>query len=345
MPAVIRRTRAAAILAAALAGAALMTPPAHATETGGRGGNGTQSTPTGGSDPSSGLISASVTYDTSKNGRGPSTGPLTAVGGSFTPPPCWYAPAYTPEQFKALEEGVWGEDSTGYEWDNTQRDRYVNGKPYKNFNMDKAGKGYWWTGFPNEADIADPASTSCDAPYFWVDTGDTPPVQNAITPEMLAKLAYQAIRIPNERAELNPTAVQTVNLPTWIWMNQRDIRPVSVTASVPLLGISATTTATPVSMTIDPGTKDAQTFPASGTCTADGNHHLGTPYNGSHGNPPCGVTYLRSTDGTGPFRLKATITWAVSWVGTGHADPTTLPSGTYGRGQDVTVQEIQSVNR
>ncbi|MFD5538209.1 hypothetical protein ACFWIJ_10235, partial [Streptomyces sp. NPDC127079] len=135
-----------------------------------------------------------------------------------------------------------------------------------------------------------------------------------------------------------------VNLPTWAWLDGAQFKPVSVTASVPVLGISATTTATPYSLKIDPGTSDAVTYPASGICQFT-NGSIGEAYaKGKVGEtPPCGVKYLRSS-GTGSYPLKATITWKISWTGTGGTGGP-LDDGTFGATQDVVVQEIQSVNR
>jgi enoyl reductase len=55
------------------------------------------------------------------------------------------------------------------------------------------------------------------------------------------------------------------------------------------------------------------------------------------------VKYLRSS-GNGTYPLRATITWKIHWTGSdGTGDD--LPDGTFGATQDVTVQEIQAVNR
>ncbi len=312
---------------------------------GGIGGGGDRGNgPSGGEDGST--ISASagaVTFDTSKNGSGGSVGALGA-GGNWTPPACWYAPTYTPAQFKAESEGIWAEQSVGADWVSGQRDKYVNGHPYKNFNMDKAGQGYWWTGVPNPDRIADPGALACDAPTFWVDKGKPAPVANSISTLILSQLAYARIRVPATRVTLNPTGKQTVNLNTWAWLNKATFKPVSVTASVALLGMSATTTATPVSLHIDPGTPDAIVHPASGNCPIT-NGHIGTPYAARDANatPPCGMTYLRASNG-GSFPMKATITWRVSWTGTPNGGGT-LPTGRFGTTTAVTVQEVQTVVR
>ncbi|MET9912727.1 hypothetical protein ABZZ74_39100 [Streptomyces sp. NPDC006476] len=310
------------------------------------GGKGTGSETQVNGDQKGDEISASagvIVFDRSKNGSGSSVGPVTSTT-SWTPPACWYAPKYSPAQLKAYLEPIWAAGSTGDQWDSQQRDRYVNGHPYKDFNQDKAGKGYWWDSYVNES--FPPGWNKCTEPIFWVDKGDPPPanVQNAVTPKILAELAYNEIRVPSTKVTLAPANATKVNLPTWAWLDGAQFKPVSVTASVPVLGISATTTAEPVSLKIDPGTTDAVTYPASGVCQINGGR-IGEPYAKGKANdtPPCGVKYLRSS-GNGTYPLKATITWKIHWTGSdGTGDD--LPDGTFGATQNVTVQEIQAVNR
>ncbi|WP_407071598.1 hypothetical protein [Streptomyces sp. BK239] len=285
-----------------------------------------------------------IVFDRSKNGAGPTAGPVTATT-SWTPPACWYAPKYTPEQLQAYLEPIWAADSTGYEWDAEQRKKYLNKEdPTKDFNKDRTGKGYWWGSYVNKS--FPPGWDKCEADYFWVDAGDPPPpgIQNAITPEILAELAYAEIRVPTTAVTLAPAGTTKVNLPTWAWLDGADFKPVSVTASVPALRISATTTATPLSLKIDPGTPDAETYPASGLCEIAGGR-IGEPYEKGKADrtPPCGVRYLRSS-GDASFTLRATVTWKITWTGTGTPGGT-LPDGSFGAPQNVVVQEIQAVNR
>ncbi|KPI18769.1 hypothetical protein OK074_7852 [Actinobacteria bacterium OK074] len=77
--------------------------------------------------------------------------------------------------------------------------------------------------------------------------------------------------------------------------------------------------------------------------SADGS--IGEPWaKGESGeDPPCGIEYLRSSDG-GAFHLKATITWQITWEGS-NGETGTLPNGTFGTTQDVTVEEAQAVNQ
>ncbi|WP_263170116.1 hypothetical protein [Streptomyces sp. SCSIO ZS0520] len=345
MPAMSRWHRAIAVVS--LTGLAVAVP--GVAQAGGRGGHGNVGgTRQGGGAGGDGTLSATaggIVWDRSHNGTGKKVSAVTPLG-DWNPPACWYAPAYTPEQLRKKLEPIWGAGSTGAEWDSSQRDRYVNGKPYQDFNKKKAGKGFWWDSFVAEGRAADPGAADCDKPYFWVDKGDPPPadVPEALTPEMLAKLAYREIRVPGTEVELAPADRTKVNLPTWAWLDKAEFKPVSVTASVPALDIRATTTAEPVSLKIEPGTEDAVLHPASGTCPiTDG--RIGTPFTkgSAQKKPPCGLTYLRSSGGDA-YTLRATLTWKIHWTGTG-VPGGTLPDGAFGAEQDITVQEIQSVNR
>lgn len=334
-----------------LTAAVLLALAPGAAYAGGKGGGGT----VGSDDPPQGgaqgqnltAKAGGVSYDESRNGSGSSVGPVSPVS-NWSPPPCWYTPTWSPQQFKDYVEPIWGVDSTGAEWDASQRDRYVNGHPYTNFNLDKAGKGYWWTSYVPDGGAGAPGALDCTEPYFWVDTGDTPPatIKNALTTEILAQLAYARVRVPDTDINLSPPAGQTVNLPTWAWLDRATFRPVSVTARADLLGIWATTTATPVGLHIDPGTQDADVYPASGDCPINANGSIGTPYVKGSGTkaPPCGVVYLRATPNGGTYPLKVTVTWKISWTGSGGAGGD-LPDGTFGHTTDVAVQEIEAVNR
>lgn len=349
MPAL--RTQSRALIASIAVGSVLLGgAPAFADNGIGGGTSGPPpATDTHGNANGDGTISATagaVHFNRDNNGSGQSTGRVTSTS-TWTPPACYYAPMYTPEQLQKAREPVWEADSTGYEWDAAQRDRFVNGNPYKDFNKDKIGKGYFWGSYVSEGRTGDPGALDCTKDYFWVDTGAAPPtdIPEAITPKMLADLAYAEIRVPSTKVTLAPAAATKVNLPTWAWLDAAQFKPVSVTASVQILGLQATTVAEPVSLRIEPGTADAQVYPASGVCTFV-NGRIGEPYAAGKASqtPPCGVKYLRSS-GDGSYPLRATITWKIHWTGTGVAQEQPLPDGEFGAEQAVVVQEIQAVNR
>ncbi|MGW7277252.1 hypothetical protein ACWGIV_02855 [Streptomyces sp. NPDC054844] len=353
MPAVTRLLRLATVAAAAGSMWLCSIPSAFADKTnpgeGSFGGSGSEAdtNASGGraGDTLKSGVSGVIVYDRSMNGDGESTGAVTAST-AWTPPACYYAPKYTPKEIEAQMRQVWESSAPSPEWSLKTQNHFVNGRPYKDFNKDKEGEGYWWDSYVTEGRESDPAAQDCDELPFWVDEGDAPPadVPQAITPGMLAQLAYAEIRVPSTEVELAPANATKVNLPTWAWLDTAEFKPVSVTASVPLLGLSATTTAEPVSLKITPGTEDAVTYPASGQCEIhDG--RIGEPYADGKADetPPCGVKYLRSS-GDGSYELQATVTWKVSWTSTTGAGGD-LPNGEFGADQDVVVQEIQAVNR
>ncbi|MFI6489329.1 hypothetical protein [Streptomyces sp. NPDC050564] len=347
MPVLMKYRNAGAV--AFIASTALLLCSTQAFAGYGHGGstNGSDTSASGKSDGTGGVSAqaGAVVFDRSKNGSGESAGPVTSTS-TWTPPACYYAPKYTPDELQKYLEPIWNAESTGSQWDLEQRKHYVT-DDYKDFNKAKTGKGYWWDSYVTKGREGDPGALDCDKPIFWVDKGTAPPadIPEAITPKMLAQLAYAEIRVPSTKVDLAPAGTTKVNLPTWAWLDTAKFKPVSVTASVPLLNVSATTTAEPVALKIEPGTDDATTYPASGVCEFD-NGHIGEAYakGKSDETPPCGVRYLRSS-GDGSYKLKATITWKIHWTGTGVNREQPLPNGTFGAEQDVIVQEIQSVNR
>jgi hypothetical protein len=226
------------------------------------------------------------------------------------------------------------------------RNEYKDGK-YKNYNLDEKDKGNWWVAVRDQDRWMEPEAQACDKQPFWVENGDTPPAENVITPEVLAELAYNRVQLPTTEVTLAPTDATKVNLPTWAWLDKGRFQEVSVTAAINAggLNIQATTTAKPIALKLEPGTKDAETYPASGACTINTDGSIGEPYAKGKADqtPPCGIKYLRSS-GKGAFALQATVTWKITWTGTGGTGGD-IPNGTFGADQEITVQEIQSVNR
>ncbi|MFF3639604.1 hypothetical protein [Streptomyces sp. NPDC002564] len=291
-------------------------------------------------------ITSKVTFKVGGTSRVGEAGALTPAS-PWTPPPCWYEPFWTARDFKKFTEASWrmhaaaggaGADLAA------EKARLRGGHPYKDFNVAKNSDGMWWIAIDNPAIAGDATATECTRDPFWADRGEVPDAPGAIGPEMLAGLAYQETQVPGTQVSMAPEGGTKVNLPTWIWLDEAEFRAVSATASLPGAGLWARTTATPVSLRIDPGTSDAETYPASGECVIEG-RSVGEPYaRGKSGEtPPCGVRYLRSSGGAA-YELGATLTWRMSWQG---SDGTSgdLPDGVYGSGQDVAVQEIQALNR
>jgi hypothetical protein len=292
------------------------------------------------------------------------TRPLGSSDVTWTPPPCWIGPVGDPATFKAKllqrvkDTNVPGQANYALEGMDELQRHYEeglawagSGDGYKNFNLDQQGKGQFWGPVMNPYSDS-PKRFDCNGTLaFWVPNGELPPpgTQNVITPEMLSRLAYARTRVPGVTVETSPAATQTVNLPTWVRLTQKYTQ-VQVRASIDLGGgqeMWAQTTAVAAPVHIDPGTEDATLHPASGDCPVAADGTVGAAYNGDPSAlPPCGMTYLRSTARTGPYRLDVTATWHVTWVGSDGGGTHTLPDGViHNPEQDLTVREIQSVNR
>jgi hypothetical protein len=313
-----------------------------------------------------GELAASVTQSrikvTQESGpTGGKSGNLSSTDVNWEPPPCWYEPVYTPEQLKEFSETglAMGHVSPHMEWGGQKlwTDHYRDGKDaynyndkeqslipregYKNYNIGK--DGYFWRGVARNPD--DPNSYGCERVMFWQDAGEIPDVPNAPTPKTLAEYAYDKVKVPDTEIDLKPAARSTVNLPTWVWLDKGTFKEVKVRAELPNTGLWAETTAKPIALHLEPGTDEAETFPASGDCEINEDGSIGTAYTKGDADktPPCGIRYLRATNGT-PYQLKASITWQISWEGAGGANGD-LPDGTFETTQDMNVQEIQSINR
>ncbi|MFI6091368.1 hypothetical protein [Streptomyces sp. NPDC051218] len=290
---------------------------------------------------------AKISYTSTGSSKG--GGPITSVDTNWEPPGCWYAPEWKASEFRDYRDRLYftarhdpdaPRDVLGDMSDQNQayaKDAY---------NVDKEKDGMWWGAQQNpNASMAD--QFACDREPFWVENGEDPGVPEVIDAETLAGLAYEQIQVPGTKVTLAPDGPSKVNLPTWAWLDKGDFEPVSVTASLdaPGLHIEATTTAKPVALSINPGTEDAARLPASGKCLMNDDGSIGVPYakGKSKQQPPCGVTYKRSS-GNGTFNLQATATWEITWTGT-NSPGGKLPDGEYGNDQPVTVEEIQSINR
>ncbi|MFE2373535.1 hypothetical protein [Streptomyces sp. NPDC059398] len=294
-------------------------------------------------------IAAQVSIKYSSSGSsGGNAGPLASTDSNWTPPACWYAPEWSATEFQQFRQGVYF--SAVHDPDlpsDVRGDISHENQQYAgdNYHIDKEKEGMWWgPQYNDDASLAD--QMKCDRDPFWVKNGETPDVPEAIKPETLAGLAYQQMQVPGTKVSLAPAGASKVNLPTWAWLNKADFKPISVTASLDVGGFhaEATTTARADSLSLDPGTDDAQVLPASGRCAVV-HGSIGEAYAPGKADrtPPCGVVYQRSSGG-GTFNLRSTATWKISWTGSGGAGGT-LPDGAYGDDQPIKVQEIQAVNR
>jgi hypothetical protein len=142
-------------------------------------------------------------------------------------------------------------------------------------------------------------------------------------PGVLAQLAVRYLVLPSPviRSSPAPGDLQLTRLPVWLWISQAAWAPRSRTASVP--GESVTATATPVTAAWRTG--DGTTVICRGP---------GIPYSSRYApqsaSPDCGHMYRSSSAGQpgGAYHLTVTITWRVTWTGTGGAGGVLAPLST-----------------
>jgi hypothetical protein len=156
-----------------------------------------------------------------------------------------------------------------------------------------------------------------------------------------AVLAAEAIRQLPIRGPIITTAPDTngaglVGLPVWIWTPATEATwgPVSRTAAVPGLSVTATARAVKTVYAMGNG--------ATVTCTAPG-----TPYRPEYGNrmsPDCGYAgYPRpsSTVG-GRYTITGTTTWQVNWAGGGQTGQVTT---TRSSAATIDIDELQVITQ
>lgn len=134
-----------------------------------------------------------------------------------------------------------------------------------------------------------------------------------VTPEQLAQQAIKQLPIdgPDIGMAPGPGKEGLVGLPVWMWTDVTAATwgPATATAAVPGLSVTATAKASKIVWRMG----DGDTV----TCTGPG-----TPYSTSRGgasSPDCGHTYTAPSAGqtNDAYRVTATTTWDVTWVGGG----------------------------
>ena len=167
-----------------------------------------------------------------------------------------------------------------------------------------------------------------------------------IDPATLAQQAAASFQLPHPSGHRSPSESQLyqgypltwVNLWTFFWTDPATWKTLSATATAG--AVWATVKATPVSLTFDPGDGSDQV-------SCDG---PGRPWEDSDGNNApdqgaCGFQY-RKVSGPGydhPFTSTQTITWQLTWTGSGNTSGTLTERTTATSGQ-LKVLQIQAVN-
>jgi hypothetical protein len=145
---------------------------------------------------------------------------------------------------------------------------------------------------------------------------DNPPDGYGGTGPTPAELAARAVRLlpiagPVIGMAPAPGSVGLVGLPVWMWtaVSARTWGPVSATASVP--GMSVTATARAQKVVWDMGDGHVVTCWSPGTVYSIGR--------GGGKSPSCGYVYSHPSGSQpgGKYLVTATTTWAVTWTGGG----------------------------
>jgi hypothetical protein len=164
-----------------------------------------------------------------------------------------------------------------------------------------------------------------------------------ITPSAVAQRAASSIVLPSPAIRTDPAAASVVNLQTWFWIDSSVWQPRRATAS--LAGISATATATPVS--VDFSTGDGSHLVCAGPGTP---YDTSVPFSLQH--TSCSHVYTRSSAGQSDpdgnpndsaYAITATITWSVSWTANGFSGGGILPSLTTSTTTSLKVEQIESL--
>lgn len=131
-----------------------------------------------------------------------------------------------------------------------------------------------------------------------------------------------------------PPTRSVTGLPTWVWVNAAQFRPVTATRTAGPL--SVTVTATPTSLILDPGDGHRETCSGSGTPWHEG-AHAGDP-------GACTHVYTETSAGQpgGVFTLRATVSWRITWTATNGQSGTLAPVQLANQTQ-LAVQQVQPV--
>lgn len=167
------------------------------------------------------------------------------------------------------------------------------------------------------------------------------------TPAELAVQAAATFRLPDPSGHRSPSEDKNIggypftyiNLWTYYWTDPGTWKSLTATASAG--GNYATVTATPVSLTFDPGDGSD-----SGSCAGPGRAWQESDGNNAPSDGACGFQYSHIT-GPGydhPVTSTQTIVWRLTWTGSNNTNGTLTQKTTSTNGP-LNVLQIQTVNR
>lgn len=166
--------------------------------------------------------------------------------------------------------------------------------------------------------------------------GKSAPAPPRVSVEEVAQQAVARLELPKPVIHTSPDEdrAQVVHVPTWMWVEKSTWGPVSRTAEV--TGVRVTATARPRSAVWSMG--DGEQV----TCRGPG-----TPYSvrfrPEATSPDCGHVYRRASVSApgGRFTVSVRVTWDVEWTGGGKSG--VVRGLTIGAERQLVVDEVQTV--
>ncbi|MBI0293238.1 hypothetical protein JBE04_01685 [Streptomyces sp. PRKS01-29] len=154
--------------------------------------------------------------------------------------------------------------------------------------------------------------------------------------EVVVRQAIEKLRLPKPVIRTSPDEddVQVVGVPTWMWVQRSTWAPVTQTAEVP--GLRVTATASPRRAVWSMGEGGLV------TCTGPG-----TPYSQNfrpeEPSPDCGYIYRMAslTEVGREFKISVQVTWDVEWHGGGQSGR--VPGLVITAERPLAVDEVQAV--
>jgi hypothetical protein len=128
----------------------------------------------------------------------------------------------------------------------------------------------------------------------------------------VARLAAASLRLPGATIVLSPPGRQLVGLPVWLTVTPGSWTPVSATASV--AGVSVTATAAPVRARWSSGDGGSVVCAGPGTRWRPGTDPAAA-------SPDCGYRWQRASARApgGTYLVTAVVAWRVDWAGAGQS--------------------------
>ncbi|MEE4590985.1 hypothetical protein V2J94_03575 [Streptomyces sp. DSM 41524] len=160
--------------------------------------------------------------------------------------------------------------------------------------------------------------------------------QQKVPVEVVVRQAVEKLRLPKPVIRTSPDEddVQVVGVPTWMWVQHSTWTPVTQTAEVP--GLRVTATASP--------RKAVWSMGEGGVVTCSG---PGTSYSRKFSpekpSPDCGYTYRTSSlaEADRKFKVSVQVAWDVEWHGGGQAGR--VPGLVITAERPLAVDEVQAV--